>query len=78
MIRWTNTENASFVEETAMETGLNATISISSAALIGGNRNGSDWWYGSAANVATGSGGYQLTKMQRLQNTCTNTDNAEL
>lgn len=33
-IRWTNTENASFVEETAMETGSNATISTFSAAHI--------------------------------------------
>ncbi len=51
------------IAETEAATDLNVTTS--SAVQIDGNRNGSDWWYGSAANVATGSGGYQLTKMQR-------------
>lgn len=47
------------------ETGLNATISTFSAELTAGNQKGSGWSYGSAVNVATGSGDYQLTKMQR-------------
>lgn len=75
---WRNSKNAFSAVETATETGLNATISIFSVALIGGSRNGSDWWYGSAESVATGSGSTVFIRMQMLCATFGNTDSASV